>query len=322
MMLHVNNQTPCGVMFSLLKRYGGITHQELATLILSERPLPSGKTPTDMAKDRSWLSHSVVHAPAGSVQERFFRDYGSAAVRVMGRLKSRRGRALDAEEIVSMLAGEHGREMDRALELCHEDAHLYRNALMRFASERGYAPGERAEAVLVLFVAAGCSANVKKSVAYAMDYASASFGHRASTPATEALARPDGSESVEKNLELGLLRVKDGYVAGVPHWLPRSVGGIEIGSLVMGENDITDVGAGVSGRHVRVWHADKDGEKDGEKDGWLVEDLGSKNGTVLVSGADHARTHVVPGVPVSLRPGDELELAGDTSFIAIEGTVS
>ena len=116
--------------------------------------------------------------------------------------------------------------------------------------------------------------------------------------------------------------MKDGYVAGVPHWLPRSVGGIEIGSLVMGENDITDVGAGVSGRHVRIWHADKDGEKDGEKDGWLVEDLGSKNGTVLVSGADHARTRVVPGVPVSLRPGDELELAGDTSFIAIEGTVS
>lgn len=312
MLLAAHDQTPCGVVFSLLKRQGGITHRELAGLILSDRPLPSGKSPADLARERSWLSHNIVHAPAGAIQERYFCDFGTAAVRVMGRLKSRRGKALSAENIVEMLAGEPGQAMDGALELCHEDARLYRNALVRMAGNEGYAPGERAEAALVLFIAAGCSANVKASVAYAMDYATTSFGRRASTPPTDVLAgAPAMGESAENDLDLGLLRVRDGYVAGNPHWLPRSGGGVEIGSLAMGESDVTDVGAGVSGRHARVWHD--------EKGGWLVADLGSKNGTVLVSGVDHTRTSLVAGVPMALCPGDELVLAGDTTFVAIEG---
>lgn len=314
-MLLANDPTPCGVMFSLFKRYGGITHRELADLILSERPLPSGKTPLELARDRSWLSHSIVHAPVGTLQERFFRDFGSAAVRVMSRLKSRRGKAMSAEEIISMLTGEPGRAMDRSLELCHQDARLYRNALVRLAGGEGLVPGERAEAALVLFIATSCSANVRKSVSYALDYAKESFGRCVSTPTTDALARQDEvQEPAENRLELGLLRVKDSYVAGDPHWLPRSEDGVEIGSLVMGERDVTDVGADVSGRHARVWLAEKNGTAQ-----WFVEDLGSKNGTVLVSGADHSRVELRPGVPAELRPGDELVLAGDTSFVAIEG---
>ena len=53
--------------------------------------------------------------------------------------------------------------------------------------------------------------------------------------------------------------------------------------------------------------------------GWLVEDLGSKNGSVLVSGADHSRRDLELGVAVRLRPADELVLAGSTTFVAIEG---
>ena len=78
----------------------------------------------------------------------------------------------------------------------------------------------------------------------------------------------------------------------------------------MGEGDITDVGPGVSAHHARI-------RRDGRD--WLVEDLGSKNGTVLVSGASHEAVALVAGVPVPLRPGDELALAGDTTFVAIEG---
>lgn len=313
-MLNGHDQTPCGVLFSLLKAHGGISHRELADLILSERSLPNGRTPRDLARDRSWLSHNVVHAPAGTLQQRFFRDYGSAAVRVMGRLKSRRGRAMSAEEIVAVLTGEPGRAMDAALERCHEDARLYRNALERLACGEGLAPGERAEAALVLFVAAGCSADAHAAVVYALDYVRTALGRRADTPTvatvTKAATDPRGPQP-EPATKLGLIRVEGGYVAGDPHWLSDSPDGVTIGSLAMGTQDIIDVGSGVSGRHALV--------RRGEKDGWLVEDLGSKNGTVLVSGATHEGVTLEPGAPAPLRPGDELVLAGGTTFVAIEG---
>lgn len=313
-MLLANDPTPCGVMFSLFKRNGGITHRELAGLILSERPLPSGKTPLELARDRSWLSHSIVHAPVGTFQERFFRDFGSAAVRVMSRLKSRHGKAMSAEEIISMLTGESGRAMDRSLELCHQDARLYRNALVRLAGGEGLVPGERAEAALVLFVAVGCTADVRGSVVHANDYVSATMGRRPGTPAVAPVrACEQGKDAPRHRTRLGLIRVEGGYVAGDPHWLSYSSDGTTIGALAMGDDDVTDVGAGVSGRHLRVWHDDKDG--------WLAEDLGSKNGTVLVSGATHKSAQLETGVPTTLLPGDELVLAYSTTFVAIEGMV-
>ena len=313
-MLNGHDQTPCGVLFSLLKTHGGISHRELADLILSERPLPNGRTPRDLARDRSWLSHNVVHAPAGTLQQRFFRDFGSAAVRVMSRLRSRRGRAMTAEEIAAVLVGGPGHAMDAALERCHEDARLYRNALGRLAGGAGLAPGERAEAALVLFVAAGCTADVRTSVAYAMDYVRTALGRRAETPTVGAVATADAGPHevrLEPATRFGLIRVKGGYVAGDPHWLSDSPDGVTIGSLAMGAQDITDVGSGVSGRHALV--------RCDESDGWLVEDLGSKNGTTLVSGATHEGAALEAGVPAPLRPGDELVLAGGTTFVAIEG---
>ena len=313
-MLNGHDQTPCGVLFSLLKTNGGISHRELADLILSDRPLPNGRTPRDLARDRSWLSHNVVHAPAGTLQQRFFRDYGSAAVRVMSRLRSRRGRAMTAEEVAAVLVGEPGRAMDAALERCHEDARLYRNALERLAGGAGLTPGERAESALVLFVAAGCTADVRAATVYAMDYVRTALGRRAETPTVGSVAVADGDSRAvrpEPATRFGLIRVEGVYVAGDPHWLSDSPDGVTIGSLAMGTQDITDVGSGVSGRHALV--------RRGEKDGWLVEDLGSKNGTVLVSGATHEGVTLEPGAPAPLRPGDELVLAGGTTFVAIEG---
>lgn len=313
MHLPANKLTPCGAMFSLLKREGGITNRDLADLVLSERPLPSGRSARDLARDRSWLSHSVVHAPADSLQERYFRDFGSAAVRVMGRLRSRRGRAMGADEVLSVLTGEPGRAMDAALTWCHQDARLYRNALERLAGAEDLVPGERAEAALVLFVAAGCCAQIERAVDYALDYAASSFGGRVSTPVVTALAERDdpGSGVPAAEAPLGLIRVEGGYVAGGPHWIASRHDGTEIGSLATGEGAVTDVGRGVSGHHARVWRD--------EGGGWLVEDLGSTNGTVIVSGTTHEATTLEPGTPAPLRAADQLVLAGDTTFVAVEG---
>ena len=231
----------------------------------------------------------------------------------MGRLRSRRGRAMGAEQIVELVAGEQGRAMDEALARCHQDARLYRNALTRLSLADDLVPGERAEAALVLLVAVACTADVRRSVTYAMDYVATALGRRATTPTSvPALAAGEGDAASAEPGRLGLMRVEGGYVAGDPHWLSSSPEGVTIGALAMGEGDVTDVGPGVSGRHARVWR---------EGRGWLVEDLGSKNGTVLVSGATHETMALTAGVPSALRPGDELALAGDTTFVVVEGVV-
>lgn len=48
--------TPCGVLFDVFKRKGGISHKELAGLILSDRPLSDGRSASSRAADRTWLS--------------------------------------------------------------------------------------------------------------------------------------------------------------------------------------------------------------------------------------------------------------------------
>ena len=68
-----------------------------------------------------------------------------------------------------MVCGPAGEPMVRALEECHQDTNLYRNALDRLSQAAELMPAERAEAVLVLFVAVGCSADVRSSVNYAID---------------------------------------------------------------------------------------------------------------------------------------------------------
>lgn len=313
-----SDPTPAGVLFDVLKRHGGITHRELAGLILSGRPLADGRSPLDRAEDRTWVSHCIVHAPVGTLQERYFADYGSAAARVADRLKAGPGRTVAADGVIDLLCGRHGRAMDRALAACHQDAHLYRNALERLAHEDGKSPDERAEAALALFIAVACSTNVRKAVTYATDFAERAYGGRPATPPVEELLSDIAAGSCglgEKVRALGLLRLEGGYVAGDPHWLAPE--GCEVGALAMGDHDITDVGPGASAHHLRIWRE----EPASGTPCWLADDLGSTNGTVLVSGSDGTRHALVPGYPAELHPADQLLLGSETTLAVIEGLV-
>ena len=162
--------TPCGALFETMKRYGGISHKDLARLVLSGRPLADGKSPLSRCDDRTWVSRFIVHAPVGSLQDRYFCDWGVAALRVSARLRSRDGKGLSAEEALSLVTNQGGALMEQALRECHQDLALYRNVLERLARGAGYSVEERSELAMVLFVAAGCSANVKRACAYVLDY--------------------------------------------------------------------------------------------------------------------------------------------------------
>lgn len=303
--------TPCGVMFDVFKRSCGIKHNELAEMVLSSRPLSDGRSPKSRTSDRSWVSRFIVHAPAGSLQERYFADYGRAATRVMSRLRTRGSKVFDPQQILDVVCGDAGRAMDAALAACHQDAHLYRNVLDRINLSSGTTVGERAEAALVLFVAVGCSGNVGKAVAYTADYVRSMHVNLMSTPVMEKIDVSDRSSIDAWEPRLGLIRVRDGYVCSAPYWVEPMGEGVTIGALALGDCDITDVDSDVSAEHARIWRSDQDG--------WLVKDLGSSNGTFVVDGANRIQNKLQGDAVAALHAGDELHVGNSTVFAVVEG---
>lgn len=70
--------TPCGAMFDIFKRAAHLSHIELCGLVLSSRPLADGRSPQSRAADRSWVSRFIVRAPVGTLQHRYFAEYGTS----------------------------------------------------------------------------------------------------------------------------------------------------------------------------------------------------------------------------------------------------
>ena len=320
-----SNPTPCTVLFSVMKRYGGISYKELAGLVLSGKPLSDGRSPVSRVNDRTWVSRFIVHAPAGSLQDAYFCDFGISALRVVSRLKSKEGRGLSSKQVLELVCGPQGAAMQDALAACRQNVTLYRNVLDRLRDGSHFSVDERAEVGMVLFIAAGCTANVQRAVSCALDFLQSVQGCRLATPVTasplDVACEAEDLSGEGRRSCLQLLRVEQGCVVGEPHWVAPSKEGVEIGALALAPGSITDVGKGVSAHHARIWCDDQGC--------WFIEGLGSRNGTVVRSGATRECILVEPprderegfqAKPVRLRSGDELLLADDTAFIVLEGT--
>ena len=93
--------TPASVLFDLMKRECGVSHKELAGMLLSGRPLSDGRSPLSRMEDRTWVSR-VVHAAPASLADRYFCDYSVCALRLTARMKSRERKALTSETILSI----------------------------------------------------------------------------------------------------------------------------------------------------------------------------------------------------------------------------
>lgn len=313
--------TPCFTLFDVLKSHGGISYKDAASMVLSGKPLSDGRSPVGRVGDRTWVSRFVVHAPAGSLQDRYFCDFSTSALRIVARLKSQKGGSMTGEDILAMVCGDAGRPMARALAACHQNETLYRNTLERLAEAPGLTSDERAEAAMVLFVAAGCTADARRASVAALDFMRTVHGGGVVTPAMGLGGSADGIGPALPERALGLLRLEGGYVCGAPRWLSAGPEGTVVGALAVEEGAVNEVGPTASGRHLRVRRAE-----DGR---WLAEGLSSRNGTVLVSGLDGTRIPVEPpqpardpevvSAPIEIHPGDQLILGEDTTFLVLEG---
>ncbi len=304
--------TPCGVLFDAMKRLAGISHSETAALVLSGRPLADGRSAMSRANDDpTWLSRYVVHAPMETVQPQYFADPALSAMRLIARLKSAKVKQAGSTDILDLLESSICPKMSVSLEAHGQNSQICMNALARFAHSEGLSRTEREEIAMVLFVSAAVYGNVRRAVDYTFSYAKETWGALADrTPLAEVLPSGGGATGQEAHA-IGLMRVDGGYTAGAPIWLEPGLGAFELGTMAFGENGIAEVGKHVSAHHARI-------SRDGNGT-WQVEDLGSTNGTAVVSGADGLEAEVRPGTSCEIRPGDELRLAGDTRFIVLAG---
>ena len=160
-------QTPLEVMFSLFKTSFGLSHRELAELILSNRPLTNGQPTAQMAQDTSWLSRTVVHSQPGSLEDRYFADWSCASKRILLELweKGHPGVGIHSA-IVSATDS-----MARALNACGRDGHLYRNAVSRLACRQPH-EDDRPLISVSLTISTACWCDPARAIAYTMD----SFG--------------------------------------------------------------------------------------------------------------------------------------------------
>lgn len=298
--------SPCGALFDFLKKYGRIKHSDAAALLLSGKPLADGKSAMARAGEPTWLSRFIVNAPQETLQRAYFTNPGISSIKIASRLTATHGTrgSLDLVDL-------RGKDMmSLALRPYGQAQSLFCNSYERFRKAPGLSQCEHLEAVTVLLVSTAVYGNVREAVLYTLNYCHNVWGSiTAFTPEASSFMR----ESSEEELALAplvLLKVVDGCCNGSMYWVHPDADGCVLGSMALDEFDIADVGPHVSAQHARIWHS-------GGK--WFVEDLNSTNGTkVLRAGKEYKVTSLPESNQFEHKPGDQLILADETCFVAVQ----
>ena len=318
MPMGMDQPTPTFIMFETLKDFGSLSYKDLAGIILTDRPVYDGRSPRSRIDDKTWVSRYLVHAPLGAVPEQFFTDFGTSARTLANQLKSGRGMQRTNGEIIDHFGFSVAETMKRSLDAYGLDGAIYLNVLRRIVGMRDEGEAAIVDLLLLHFLVTGCTGDARRAADYTLEFAQNTLGVSFRTRMPAAIDVEEDLE--EREIYLCLFRIQDGRLKGAPYYLNPGEDGTEIGSLATKQYSINDVEDTVSGHHLAIW-------RDG-RGTWYAEGLGSKNGTVLVSGADRSEIVIEPprrsgdgfvSKPVEIRPSDELVLARDTVFMVMEG---
>ena len=335
-------QTPCEVLFSMLKSECGMTNFDTASMVLSTRATFDGRSPVQRASEKTWLLRYVVHADAGCINPELFAELSVSVPRLVARMKGKRSlrRApLANADIVRLVVDEHGPAMARALAVHGRGETPFSNALARIAANDFVGESEKAEQAMALMVSAAVSANGAAAVEELERFnKTINVPSSPTPPRTAPLSRIASTERPDKGESLGLVRLKDGLLCGTIVWLHPDGEGALVSSLRSEDPEgratvINDVAPDVSAMHARI-RFDKEA-------GWTVVDLGSRNGTVvkrpvqpevvvveppqddesffraLGDSEEEGPGRSRPSQPVSIHPGDVIIFGGDTAFCVL-----
>lgn len=223
--------------------------------------------------------------------------------------------------IVGHYDGEAREAMAAALSGWGLDGDSYRNACERIMDVPIHRDSDRALMLSMLFIITGAAADPYRAAREVEAFAGKRLGVGMDTMAVAAGRRREAEPAPSS---LALLRLKGGYSVGGLHRLARDAAGTVVGSMPGAGSSIADVDPDVSRRHLRIWF---------EGGRWWCQDLGSTMGTVLVSGADRARTVVAPprsalpagaprraSKPFPIDNSDEIRLGTTTRFLVMRAS--
>lgn len=313
----IDGETPCGVLFDTFKSFAGISNHDVAEVILSDRPMAGGRSPRQRIDDKSYLSRIIVHSRPGDLSPSTFVDFQQSAHTLFSLMRSSAGSGLSALAISDYFGGIGAREMAHACEEYGLDDRLYLNTVNRLTSLKTANDVEVAYLLVLLFLETGCLQDTRAASGQVISYVERELNTQPATQATQEFNNVQPKHA--KDVRLALFRVIDNRIRGRAHTLSIEPEGTEIGYLATGPDSITDVEGTVSRHHLRIFR-DIDGI-------WYAQGLGSRNGSILVSGEDRSETVIEPpreeaaGVPridVQIRPGDQLRLARDIVFMVVQ----
>lgn len=314
--------TPSAVLYADLRSLG-ITNREAASVLLSDIVCYGSLPPRFRIDEKSFLSRKVVHAAPQDTPP--LADSLPAALTLASRLLKTHANQNGVSALALHYAGDARDSMCAALERFVDAgaASFFRNTVLRINSLSPIDENDRALLLAILFILTGSTGDAYTATRLTESYASRQLGVDFGTLTATALESRE--EAQPKTMSLALLRIVNGVAKPPLYALSPDSEGTVIGSLPQGLHTIADVTPDVSRNHARIWL---------EHGIWYVQDLGSTNGTRLISGADRNETVVAaprkerapedanaPSAPVSIRNSDTLCLAFSTSFLIMDATV-
>ena len=297
-------ETPSSVLYTDFRQFGGIAHRDTAQIVLNGSALYGGKPLRQRIDDKTFLSREIVHARPHALPPELFSDFAASAQRLCARLITAHGGGADGSSaVIAHYRGAAARAMAEALEATDIDAAPYHNMVRKIMSLTIEPESDRALLLVMLFVITGCLASPAAAInaidafanvalSISLDTLVAAHGATADVPAPSATPH------------LGLIRLVDGAFRPPIYRLSASAEGTILGCLPTGPSTIADVDPDVSRNHARIWC-------DGMR--WFIADLGSTNGTRVISGADKSLHEVggrkMPGTPGDLGMSEPFEIS-------------
>ena len=302
-------------MYAKLKEFG-ISNRDAASTLLNVRLTFDGRMLRNRVDESSQLSRRIVHTTPGEIPIGLFNNFHITCPQIERRILSslaierfKGDEAAANKALADELAGPCAERMLKALEGCGVDGSVFRNMTSYIEHADLIREEDRTLLSLMNFVITGCVGNPQTASILVVDYATNVLGADFQTAQTviSASTRP---MTTQTDIVLGLVRIVDGHIKAGSQMHVLNPEGTEIGLLPTSKHIVTDVDEDVSRRHAYVWRQD---------DTWYVRDLGSTNGTRLISGADGSEVLVPtePENPVPVAPTDIICLGATTRFIAM-----
>lgn len=175
----MDTESPSYAMYRVLRDFGGIPYRDAAAVIVDAGAASGESTLGARIADKTFLSRSVVHASAGNAPAHA--DLGGAAEALAARMAKRLGEGAWGL-ICEHFAGPGAARMEESLSACGRDALVYRNACARVAGAGELDSRSRATLPVLLFIAAGVTADPALAASEARGYADRRLGASVRTP--------------------------------------------------------------------------------------------------------------------------------------------